>query len=107
MQPPTEPFIDGQFCRGAGEALTLVNPATEEAWCEVSPAGAADVGRAVAGAQRAFDEGWRDLPPGKRTEALFSLSRLIRENVDELAQLDVRSVGKPIADARDEVALGA
>jgi len=38
---------------------------------------------------------------------LFAVARLIRQNLEELAQLDVRSVGKPIADARDEVALGA
>src|SRR5205823_3782256 len=37
----------------------------------------------------------------------FAISRVILTNQEELAQLDMRCVGKPIADARDEVALGA
>jgi betaine-aldehyde dehydrogenase len=47
------------------------------------------------------------MTPGKRAEVLFGIARLIRDNLEELARLDVRSVGKPVADARDEVALGA
>jgi betaine-aldehyde dehydrogenase len=85
----------------------MVNPASEETWTEVSSADAGSVERAVTGAQRAFEQGWRDLAPGKRAEVLFAVARLIRQNLEELAQLDVKSVGKPISDARDEVALGA
>src|SRR5207249_1265433 len=43
----------------------------------------------------------------KRADVLFAISRLILAHQEELAQLDVKCVGKPIADARDEVALGA
>jgi betaine-aldehyde dehydrogenase len=108
MQPPAQPFIDGDFRSGStGSRATLVNPATEEVWCEVAGVDSAGVDRAVTGAHRAFEQGWRDLAPGKRAEVLFAIARLIREHSEELAQLDVRSVGKPIADARDEVALGA
>ena len=101
-------IIDGAERAAAnGRVTSLVNPATEEVLCEVAAATAADVQAAVAGAQRAFAEGWRDLAPGRRAELLFGLARLIRENLEELAQLEMRNIGKPIADARDEVALGA
>ena len=110
MQAPTRPFIDGNFrdSNGAGaRPIPIINPATEEAWCEVASADAGAVERAVGGARRAFEQTWRDMPPGKRAEILFAVARVIRENLEELAQLDVRSVGKPVSDARDEVALGA
>jgi betaine-aldehyde dehydrogenase len=108
MQVPTRPFIDGEFRDGVGAApVRMINPATEEPWAEVASADGRGVERAVAGAKRAFEQTWRDLAPGKRAEVLFAVARLIRQNAEELARLDVRSVGKPIADARDEVALGA
>src|SRR5688500_8908366 len=115
-QVPTRPFIDGGFRDGNGSGsgngsdgrpIPIVNPATEEAWCEVASADAAAADRAVNGARRAWEQNWRDLAPGKRAEVLFAIARLIREHSEELAQLDVRSVAKPISDARDEVALGA
>src|SRR3954469_14675143 len=117
MPPPNAPFIDGapRASSGAGAGsdadagarLPIINPATEDTWTEVASATADDVDRAVRGAHRAFEQDWRDLAPGRRAEILFAVTRLIREHTEELAQLDMRSVGKPIADARDEVALGA
>jgi betaine-aldehyde dehydrogenase len=108
MQAPTRPFIDGDFRDGTGGGrFVMTDPASEEKWCEVASADSGAVERAVSGAHRAFEQNWRDLTPGKRAEILFAVARLIREQLEELAQLDVRSVGKPISDARDEVALGA
>lgn len=104
----TQLVIDGELREGSGKRRTpLVDPATEEVWCDVAAAEVSDVGAAVQGAQRAFDSVWRDMPPGKRAELLFRLTQLIRQHHEELAQLEMRNVGKPIADARDEVALGA
>jgi len=108
MQAPTQPFIDGDFTGSArGGRAALVNPATEENLVRSGRGGPDTAERAVGGAHRAFNQVWRDLAPGKRAEVLFAITRLIREYAEELAQLDVRSVGKPISDARDEVALGA
>src|SRR5213593_54506 len=100
-------FVDAESRAGAGEEIPIVNPATEETWASVRGACADDIERAVAGAQRAFEQTWRDLAPGRRAEILFGIARLIREHRDELAQLDTHSIGKPITDARDEVMLGA
>ncbi len=101
-------IIDGCERAGAsGRTTPLINPATGEVFCETAAASAADVETAVAGAQRAFEQGWRDLAPGKRAEALLRLAALIRENAEEIARLDMQNVGKPITDARAEAALGA
>jgi betaine-aldehyde dehydrogenase len=107
-QAPTSSFIDGDFSRARGDGrITVTNPATEESWHEVAAAGANDADAAVRGAQRAFDQTWRDMKPGRRAEILFGIAKSIRDHAEELAQLDLKSIGKPIADARDEVQLGA
>ena len=105
---PTQLLINGQFRDGAEKGrLPQINPATEEVFTEVSAAALADVQAAVEGAQRAFQESWRDLAPRKRTEILFRVAQQIRQNAEQLAQLECRNIGKPISDARDEVELGA
>lgn len=100
------PFIDGDFSAG-GELLTLTNPATGEIFAEVKSATLAELKAAVTGAQTAWEQHWRDIAPGKRAEILFAIAAKVRAHVDELAQLETRNIGKPISDARDEIALGA
>jgi betaine-aldehyde dehydrogenase len=107
MATPTQPFIDGEPRSSDGEKVTLINPATGQPCAEVSSAGNADVDRAVNGAKRAFEQEWRDTKPGRRSEILYNIARLIRENLEELARLDMQFVGKPISDARDETGLAA
>jgi acyl-CoA reductase-like NAD-dependent aldehyde dehydrogenase len=108
MQYPTELFIDGNFCAGSDhKRLPIVNPATEELLVEVAAAGARDVERAVAGAQRTFEKSWRDYTPGRRAEVMFEIARVLRKHAEELSQLESLSIGKPISDARDEIAMGA
>lgn len=105
---PDSLFVDGRFRPSAsGRKTTLINPATEEPFAEVAAAAAGDVAGAVESAQRAWESGWRDLAPGKRTEILFAISRLLRDNVERIAQLETLHIGKPVRDARDEAALGA
>lgn len=105
---PTQLFVDGRLRDGCdGRTIPQINPATEESFCEVSAAGLADVNAAVESADRAFVREWRDMPPRRRTEMLFNIARFIRENLETLAQLESRNIGKPIGDARDEISLGA
>jgi acyl-CoA reductase-like NAD-dependent aldehyde dehydrogenase len=108
MKSPTQLFVDGSFRDGAsGRRTTLVNPATEEKLVEVAAAQPADADAAVRSAHKAWESGWRDLAPGKRTDILFAVSRALRENLEEFAQLEALEIGKPINDARDEVGLSA
>jgi betaine-aldehyde dehydrogenase len=108
MDFATQPFIDGELRQPkGGKLLPQINPANEEVFAEVAGAGVTEIEAAVAGAQRAYVDGWRDLSPGVRTELLFKIARRIREKAEPLAQLEMRNIGKPISDARDEVLLGA
>lgn len=103
----TELLINGQWRSPTGERLALQNPATEERICEVASASPVDVGEAVEGAHAAFQGEWRDAKPAARAEALYRVAALIRKHQEELAQLECQNIGKPISDARDEIALGA
>jgi betaine-aldehyde dehydrogenase len=109
MNLPTQLFIDGKYrdAAGGGRRTTLINPATEAAFAEVAAADAADVNTAVESAHRAWETGWRDMTPGKRTEIVFNVARVLRDNIERIAQLETLHIGKPISDARDEASLGA
>lgn len=108
MNLPDSLFIDGKFRAGSsGKRTQLVNPATEEVLTEVAAADVGDLNAAIESAHRAWEGGWRDLAPGKRTEVLFNVARVLRENLEELALLETQNIGKPISDARDEIGLGA
>jgi betaine-aldehyde dehydrogenase len=86
----------------------VIEPATGDRLASVPEAEAHDVDRAVNAADRAFRAGeWPKINTRDRGRLLFRLSALIRDNAEELAQLESRNVGKPIRDSRDEVALAA
>jgi betaine-aldehyde dehydrogenase len=96
-------FIDGEFAEGTdGEWRKVLNPATGEVIAEVPECSAEDVDRAVAAARRAFGK-WFDTTPAERSGMLHGLADVLEENAEELAQLESRNVGKPIASARGEL----
>ena len=108
MTVPSELFVDGGWRpAGSGQRSSLINPANERVFSEVAAADGADVDRAVISAHAAWESGWRDRSPGKRSEVLFKVAQALRDNLERIAQLEMLQIGKPIADARDEAGLGA
>ncbi|NBM16125.1 aldehyde dehydrogenase [Streptomyces sp. GC420] len=98
--------VEGESLDGA--RFDTVDPWTREAWAEVPLGGAADAGRAVAAARRAFDEGpWPRMGFTERGRILHRLADLMEEHTDELAPADTRDMGKPLAQARHDVARSA
>ncbi|HEY7738618.1 MAG TPA: aldehyde dehydrogenase family protein [Candidatus Limnocylindria bacterium] len=87
-----------------GQTFDVVNPATGELLAKVPLGGPEDVNRAVAAAQKALDDpkGFASWSAAKRGRALQKLSNLAKDHIEELAQLESRNVGKPIAGARGE-----
>ena len=105
---PIKLLINGQWLDGSeSKKLTIINPASEEPIAEVSSATADETGQAIEAGQAAFESIWRDMPPGQRAELLQNLAKYIRKNVETIAQLETRNVGKPIGDARWEADAGA
>jgi len=75
-----------------------VDPATGDVLATLPLAGEDEVNEAVEAARRAF-RGWSRLDPNDRTKILVRLAQLLDENADELAELESRDVGKPLAEA--------
>ncbi len=86
--------------------VRVVNPATEATLAELARQGVEDVDAAVRRAAAAFPA-WRDMAPGDRARVLRGFAEHVEAHTEELALLETRNVGKPIADSRGEVAMVA
>jgi aminobutyraldehyde dehydrogenase len=82
--------------------MDVLNPATGEVIAQVPAGTAEDVDAAVETAKAALPE-WLDSTPGERAEVLLKLADVIDDNADELAEIESRNVGKPLAQAKDEM----
>jgi acyl-CoA reductase-like NAD-dependent aldehyde dehydrogenase len=102
-------IIGGERCPATtGRSFTVRAPGTGEPLAEVAEASAADARRAVDVAVRAFDDGsWPRFSATARGRVLLRTAALVRERLEELARLEAQNGGKPIRDARDEIALVA
>src|SRR5882757_4424049 len=105
--PDTRLLIDNQWRDAAsGRTLDVVNPATGERIGRVAHASTADLDLALAAAQRGFDA-WRWVPANERAAMMRTAAGLVRERVDAIARLLTMEQGKPLAEARAEILVGA
>src|SRR5436309_74058 len=86
------------------DTLQVIEPATEGVLAELPHAGVEETDAAVARAKAAFPA-WRDVAPGERANVMRRVAAGIEEQAEELAVLEARNVGEPIADARGEVGM--
>ena len=84
------------------QTLSVIEPATEAVLQEVPRADVEDVDRAVAHARAAFPA-WRAVAPADRALLLRRLADALGSAREELARLEARNAGKPLADARGEM----
>lgn len=103
--PSVPIYLAGEFVE-AGSPLEVRNPATGELVATTWQAGPDELERATAAAVTAFDQ-TRRLASFERRDALQHVADAIARDADELAELLTRESGKPIRDARGEVARGA
>ncbi|MFT4214757.1 MAG: aldehyde dehydrogenase family protein [Microbacterium sp.] len=83
--------------------FTLIDPSTGQAFREMPRASVEEADAAIARAKH-VQRAWAALAPAARADALRSFARVVEEHVDELAALEVRNSGHPIASARWEAA---
>jgi len=83
---------------------TVLEPATEATLAELEAAGVEEVDAAVARARAAYRD-WRAVKPGDRAALMRRFADTIEARSGELATLEARNVGKPISDARAEMAM--
>ena len=97
--------IGGQSVDAAdGQTFDVLDPHTGRVMANAPLGGKEDVDRAVTAARAAFDDpkGWSSWSASKRGRTLAKLSALVKANLEELARLESRNVGKPISGARGE-----
>lgn len=99
----THLLIDGALRPGNGPIRAVENPTTGKILVEVHDADLADVKDSILAAGRA-GRIWAEIPEWERARGLSKLSQLISERHDELASIIVDELGKPITNAREEVA---
>src|SRR5437868_12629123 len=101
-------FIGNQWVRSAqGRTLPVVDPSTGEVFAELARGGAEDIDAAVKAARAAFEGAWGALAPAERGRLLLKLSQLITVEGERLARIESRDVGKPLAQAKRDIAATA
>jgi succinate-semialdehyde dehydrogenase/glutarate-semialdehyde dehydrogenase len=89
-----------------GGTFDVEDPATETRIGSIPWAGAAETRRAIDAAQAAF-AGWSTTTAAERAEKIHRMAQLVRDNIELLASMLTLEQGKPLAEARAEMKLGA
>jgi succinate-semialdehyde dehydrogenase / glutarate-semialdehyde dehydrogenase len=97
-------FINGSWRTGEGrDCFAVMNPATGKAIADLPLATEADLQETLDAAQKGFDH-WRTVDVDTRAAMLHKVAQLVRERADSIAILLTMEQGKPLEQARGEVA---
>jgi succinate-semialdehyde dehydrogenase/glutarate-semialdehyde dehydrogenase len=104
---PTGLFIGGRWqASSSGATFDVTDPSTGATLLSIADASPADGMRALDAAVEAKDA-WAATPPRVRAEILRRAFDLAQQRKEDLALLMTLEMGKPLAEARGEVAYGA
>lgn len=95
-------LIGGQLVEG-DQQMDVINPATEEVFATVARASTRQADEAIAAASAAFPA-WAATPMAARQAKIAELADAIAANADKLARALTQEQGKPLAEAKGEVA---
>ena len=84
----------------AGEYLASTEPAFASTWVEIPASDASDIDEAVSAARAAFRGEWGSAAAMQRARLLRALATTVATHAEELATIECRDNGKPIAEAR-------
>ena len=97
-------FIDGKWSPSSnGETYEVINPATEEVLGKASKASPEDVDKALKSAEKGLQV-WKKTAPWQRAYILRKIADKMREKTNVLAKWMTLEVGKPLAEAKGEIA---
>ncbi len=100
-------YVAGQWIDADdGKTIAVTNPATGEQLGTVPVCGAKETERAIAAADKA-QKAWRDVPAKQRAAILRKLNDLMLANTDDLALIMTSEQGKPLTEAKGEIAYAA
>ncbi len=100
-------YIDGEWLGAdGGGKVPVLNPSSGEEISTVPDMGAAETARAIDAAEIAQKK-WAKRTAKDRSNILKEWYRLIMENQDDLGAILTAEMGKPLAEAKGEIAYGA
>ncbi len=100
-------YVAGQWIAADdGKTVAVTNPANGETLGTVPVCGAKETERAIAAADKA-QKSWRDVSAKERAAILRKLNDLMLANTDDLALIMTSEQGKPLAEAKGEIAYAA
>jgi aldehyde dehydrogenase (NAD+) len=107
--PAYKMFVGGSWVDShSGRNYPVHNPATGQVLAYVPKGDSEDVSAAVDSARRAFeDPAWRLIDPSKRGRVLYKIALTLREKLSEFARLETLNNGKPLGQAKGDVAQSA
>ena len=107
MYPDVQLFINGEWCNAiAGKTIPVINPATEETIGHIAHAEKADLDLAIEAAEHGFNT-WKATPSFERSKVMRRAAELLRERVDQIAEIMTTEQGKPLTQARIETLAAA
>ena len=101
-------FIGGKWREASsGRTLPVVDPSTGEAYDTIPRGASADIDAAVRAARAAYEGAWGATTATDRGRLLTKMAVLISGRAEELALVEARDTGKPMSQARADIALAA
>ena len=102
-----ECYIGGKWIKSSsGKTIEVDNPATQHSIGAVPKCGASETKKAIEAADAAF-KNWKNKTAKERSIVLRKWHDLILENIDDLARIMTIEQGKPLAESKGEIAMGA
>ena len=103
LSEPSKHYVDGEWVEGKGsDTFESTNPATGETLGEFQRGTDADVDRALAAAEEAFEE-WSTLSYIDRAEYLWDIYHELRDRHEELGEVVTKECGKEISEGKADV----
>jgi aldehyde dehydrogenase (NAD+) len=101
-------MIGNQWRETSGsERIDVLNPCDAKVFNFISRGTAAVIDEATASARRALGGAWGKLTATERGRLMVTLSQLIIDNTERIAQIEARDTGKPITADRVNVGVAA
>ena len=88
----------------SGRTIAVIDPSDGQVFDEIQRSNPDDIDIAVRAAREGFEAGWGLLSAAERGRMLMRLAASVAQHADELMQLEIRDCGKPVKQARADVA---
>ena len=99
-------FIDGKWSNSTKEKVEVFNPFNEEVIGSIPSSKEKELDEALQSAKNAM-ENWKKTSPWERSKIIKKTADLIRERVDEIANVMTLETGKPLAESKGETMAAA